>query len=134
MASTVAHSGARQVVDPWLGVKLVVLSRALASTSSIWYSQIPFLRMCGISQSAAGSKMTTWKFDRFFGLILRTFRMVLLCFLYPSTDRPDFRFLLMGAMLKNSGSCLETTILLMVTETQRLSFPLGAHFTSSSHF
>lgn len=118
MASAVAHSGARQVVGPWLGVKLVVLSRALASTSSIWYSQIPFLRMCGISQSAAGFKMTTWKFDRFFGLILRTFRMVLLYFLDPSTDRPDFRFLLMGAMLKNSGSCLETTILMMVTETQ----------------
>lgn len=65
--------------------------------------------------------------------------MVHLYFLDPSTDRPNFRFLLMGVVLKTSGSCLESTILIgglidmtaMMVRQRLYTSPLEADFTSS---
>lgn len=101
----------------------------------MWYSHIPFLRMYGISQSAAGSKMTLWKCDSFFCLIHRTFRVVvLLCFPDASTDRPDF------SQIPPKGSNAEEFWVVFSNyhthdgyRDTATPLPLGAHITSSSH-
>ena len=63
-----------------------------------------------------------------------------LYFLDPSTDGPNVGFLLMEAVLKTSGSCLESTILMVVrdmmttTTTTTPYFPFGGKLRKQPRF